>query len=115
MARIAHRFGRLSLDVVVQLTGRDSNVFSIVGYIAQALREHGHADAATEFATATTSCGSYDEVPRPAMRTVTVVTADALHVQRAHADYLVLQRGAHYLITLITVKGTSDPIHLGQY
>lgn len=29
-----------------------------------------------------------------------VVTADALHAQRAHADYLVLQRGAHYLLTI---------------
>jgi predicted transposase YbfD/YdcC len=31
-----------------------------------------------------------------------VVTADALHAQRAHAGYLVAKRGAHYLIT---VKG----------
>lgn len=31
-----------------------------------------------------------------------VVTADALHAQRAHAEYLAGQRGAHYLIT---VKG----------
>jgi predicted transposase YbfD/YdcC len=31
-----------------------------------------------------------------------VVTADALHAQKAHADYLVLARGAHYLLT---VKG----------
>ena len=31
-----------------------------------------------------------------------VVTADAMHAQRAHAEYLVTQRGAHYLIT---VKG----------
>src|SRR5918997_2235529 len=31
-----------------------------------------------------------------------VVTADALHTQKAHADYLVLQRSAHYLLT---VKG----------
>jgi predicted transposase YbfD/YdcC len=31
-----------------------------------------------------------------------VVTADALHAQRAHAQYLAGQRGAHYLIT---VKG----------
>jgi DDE_Tnp_1-associated/Transposase DDE domain len=29
-----------------------------------------------------------------------VVTADALHAQRAHADYLVTQRGAHYLLTV---------------
>jgi len=31
-----------------------------------------------------------------------VVTADALHAQRGHAEYLAGQRGAHYLIT---VKG----------
>jgi hypothetical protein len=30
----------------------------------------------------------------------TVVTADALHAQRAHAEYLAGQRGAHYLITV---------------
>jgi predicted transposase YbfD/YdcC len=29
-----------------------------------------------------------------------VVTADALHAQRAHAEYLVTERGAHYLITV---------------
>jgi predicted transposase YbfD/YdcC len=30
----------------------------------------------------------------------TVVTADALHAQRGHAEYLAGQRGAHYLITI---------------
>jgi predicted transposase YbfD/YdcC len=29
-----------------------------------------------------------------------VVTADAMHAQRAHAEYLVAQRGAHYLLTV---------------
>ena len=29
-----------------------------------------------------------------------VVTADALHAQRAHAEYLVTRRHAHYLITV---------------
>ena len=29
-----------------------------------------------------------------------VVTADAPHAQRAHADYLVTQRGAHYVMTV---------------
>lgn len=36
-----------------------------------------------------------------------VVTADALHAQRAHADYLVLDRGAHYLLT---VKGNQPTL-----
>ena len=29
-----------------------------------------------------------------------VVTADAMHAQRGHAEYLVTQRGAHYLLTV---------------
>lgn len=37
-----------------------------------------------------------------------VVTADAMHAQRAHADYLVLQRGAHYLVT---VKSNQPVLH----
>jgi predicted transposase YbfD/YdcC len=37
-----------------------------------------------------------------------VVTADALHAQRAHAEYLAGQRGAHYLIT---VKGNQPGLH----
>jgi len=38
----------------------------------------------------------------------TVVTADALHAQRAHAEYLAGQRGAHYLIT---VKRNQHGLH----
>ena len=60
-------------DVVVQLTGRDGNVFSIIGRVAQALRAHGHSDAAAAFATTAGSCGSYEEVLRLVMRTVTVL------------------------------------------
>jgi predicted transposase YbfD/YdcC len=37
-----------------------------------------------------------------------VVTADALHAQRAHAEYLVARRGAHYLIT---VKRNQPGLH----
>jgi hypothetical protein len=37
-----------------------------------------------------------------------VVTADALHAQRAHARYLAGQHGAHYLIT---VKGNQTGLH----
>jgi hypothetical protein len=36
-----------------------------------------------------------------------VVTADVLHAQRAHAEYLAGQRGAHYLIT---VKGNQPSL-----
>src|SRR5580704_17112835 len=37
-----------------------------------------------------------------------VVTADAMHAQRAHAEYLVTQRGAHYVIT---VKRNQPGLH----
>lgn len=37
-----------------------------------------------------------------------VVTADAMHAQRGHADYLVDQRQAHYLLT---VKGNQPALH----
>ena len=37
-----------------------------------------------------------------------VVTADAMHAQRAHAEYLVTQRGAHYVIT---VKRSQPGLH----
>ena len=37
-----------------------------------------------------------------------VVTADALHAQRAHAEYLVTQRSAHYLIA---VKRNQPGLH----
>jgi hypothetical protein len=37
-----------------------------------------------------------------------VVTADALHTQKGHTDYLMLQRGAHYVLT---VKGNQPALH----
>ena len=37
-----------------------------------------------------------------------VVTADAMHAQRSHAEYLVTQRGAHYLLT---VKANQPGLH----
>ena len=37
-----------------------------------------------------------------------VVTADAMHAQRGHAEYLAAQRGAHYLIT---VKRNQPTLH----
>ena len=37
-----------------------------------------------------------------------VITADAMHAQRAHAEYLVIQRRAHYLIT---VKRNQPALH----
>jgi len=53
-----------------------------------------------------------NEIPMPILLdgidlTRTVVTADAMHCQRSHADYLVAQRCAHYL----TVKGNQPVLH----
>lgn len=36
-----------------------------------------------------------------------VVTTDAMHAQRAHADHLVLERGAHYLLTVEGISRTA--------
>lgn len=38
----------------------------------------------------------------------TVVTVDALHCQRPHAEHLVAERGAHYVVT---VKGNQPGLH----
>ncbi|TQE33052.1 hypothetical protein [Streptomyces ipomoeae] len=59
-------------DVEVQLSGEDGNVFSVIGRVAQALRQSGHRGEAQEFAKAAYSAGSYDEVLQLAMRTVDV-------------------------------------------
>jgi len=37
-----------------------------------------------------------------------IVTADAIHAQRAHVDYLVVQRRAHYVLT---VKRNQPHLH----
>jgi predicted transposase YbfD/YdcC len=37
-----------------------------------------------------------------------VVTADAMHCQKSHADYLVLERGAHYILT---AKANQPTLH----
>lgn len=37
-----------------------------------------------------------------------IVTADAMHAQRARAEYLVGSRGAHYVLTL---KGSQPNLH----
>lgn len=37
-----------------------------------------------------------------------VLTADVMHAQRAHADYLVLERDTHYLLT---AKGNQPALY----
>lgn len=58
--------------VHVQLTGRDGNVFAIIGAICAALRRDVGPDAAARFSDNATACHSYDEVLQLAMRTVDI-------------------------------------------
>jgi hypothetical protein len=60
-------------DVTVQLTGRDGNVFAILGQVQRAPREAGHPEAADQFVNEAMGLGSYDAVLRFAMATVEVL------------------------------------------
>jgi hypothetical protein len=46
----------------VQLTGEDSNVFSIIGRVTGALKKANQSDKAKEFTDKAFDAGSYDEV-----------------------------------------------------
>lgn len=61
-----------SKKVVVKLTGTDGNVFAIIGAVSKALVSKGFRKEADEFRSKAFGCGSYDEVIRLAMSTVTV-------------------------------------------
>jgi hypothetical protein len=59
-------------EVQVQLSGENGNVFSIIGRVAAELRRAGFREEASTWVAEATSCRSYDEVLRLAMRTVDV-------------------------------------------
>jgi len=59
-------------DVVVQLTGQDGNVFSVIGQTSKALKRAGHNDLAKEYSTKCLAAQSYDEVLQLTMATVEV-------------------------------------------
>lgn len=59
-------------DVHVQLTGKNGNAWVIIGEVAAAIRREAGTEAEQAFATAATSCGSYEELLRLCMRTVNV-------------------------------------------
>lgn len=48
-------------DVYVRLTGRDSNVFYLLGRCTQALKSAGHYDDANELAGLVMGAASFDE------------------------------------------------------
>jgi hypothetical protein len=47
-----------------RLTGRDGNVFAVIGAVRRALRNAGQAERAREFVERAGTAGSYDEVLR---------------------------------------------------
>jgi predicted transposase YbfD/YdcC len=69
---------------------------------------HGVVLAQREVGCKTNEITEFTPVLEGVELTGAVVTADAMHAQRAHADYLVLERDAHYLLT---VKGNQPTLH----
>lgn len=62
---------------------------------------HGVVLAQAEVGCKTNEITEFAPLLDTADLTGAVVTADAMHAQRGHADYLVLERCAHYLLTVI--------------
>ena len=48
-------------NINVKLTGKDGNVFNLIGICTQALREHGLKNKIAEFQSEDTSSKSYEE------------------------------------------------------
>ncbi|MDD3228935.1 MAG: hypothetical protein PHE09_06910 [Oscillospiraceae bacterium] len=48
-------------DIVVQLTNRDGNIFSILGRVRESLRRGGHPELVKEVTEAVTKSHSYEE------------------------------------------------------
>lgn len=69
---------------------------------------HGVVLAQSEIGAKTNEIPAFAPLLDTIELTGAVVTADALHAQRSHADYLVLTRGADYLLT---VKGNQPGLH----
>lgn len=49
-------------EVVVELIGKDGNVFNLIGLTTRALRQEGYSDEAQEFSDGAHKKTSYDEV-----------------------------------------------------
>jgi hypothetical protein len=58
--------------VHVQLSGTDSNAYSIIARVTKALRSAGHRDQADDFARDAMNRDSYDALLQLTMRTVHV-------------------------------------------
>lgn len=60
-------------EVEVQLSGRDGNAFAIIGAVERGLTRAGYTNDATLWTFWSMEAGSYDELLRRAMQTVTVL------------------------------------------
>jgi hypothetical protein len=60
-------------EITVELTGKDGNVFNLMGLVVKALRRAGvSTEDIGKFTTAVMTCGSYDEALVVIMSTVDV-------------------------------------------
>ncbi|APD19317.1 hypothetical protein SEA_CEPENS_91 [Mycobacterium phage Cepens] len=59
-------------EVTVQLTGRDGNVFAIMGRVSDALRQAGYSNLVDEFVADVTDASSYSEALHRVMSWVEV-------------------------------------------
>ena len=91
-------------------TLRGSGVAGGPGRHLLAALDHGHGVVLgqVDVEAKTNEIPMFATLPDHVGLTGAVVTADALHAQRAHAEYLAGQRGAHYLIT---VKRNQPGLH----
>ena len=85
--------------------GRDVDPRHLLGAIDHA---HGVVLAQREVDGKTNEITEFAPLLDSVVLAGAVVNADAMHAQRAHADYLVLERGAHYLLT---VKGNQPGLY----
>ena len=60
-------------DVTVQLTGKDSNAYAIIGAVSRELQAAHGADVAKEWRQYAQDSSSYDELLQRAMATVNVI------------------------------------------
>ena len=59
-------------EVIVELVGKDGNVFNLIGLTSQALRREGYPDEAKEFNDGAHKKSSYDEVLKYIQEFVTI-------------------------------------------
>ena len=91
-------------------TARGSGTAQSSGRVLMAALDHSHGAVLgqVEIGVKTNEIPLFSTLLDTIDLTWSVVTADALHAQRAHAEYLVDQRRAHYVLT---VKRNQPSLH----